>query len=503
MLEHTLFIKFDSVFTGYALGSAEACSPVTPKACARHEEECRLTEKIPAPRAAQQKVRTKYEPKPVTGLVARKVAADILGKVIHGRRPLDQELDAETGNSTLRALIAKDRALVRAILGASLRRRGQIAAVLDSLLEKPIPEKTGRIEDILHVSIAQILFMDVPDHAAVAIAVSITDQDRRGRPYKGLVNGVLRRVAREKAELLSRFDRPELAAPDWLFASWRAAYGNEIAGKIAAMHLLEPNLDLSVKSDPASWATRLGGRVVGAGTVRLSDHSGRVERIEGYGDGEWWVQDAGAALPAKLLGDVKGLRVGDLCAAPGGKTSQLAAMGGIVTAIDISASRLKRVTQNLERLGLGAHVVAADLRFFSPDEPYDVILLDAPCSATGTIRRHPDVAWSKSPIDVEMLAAIQSDLLDRAYDWLKPGGLMVFCTCSLQPEEGEMQIDAFLSRTPSAERVPVAEAEIGGIEGAITAAGDLRTLPCLLAADPPEKGGLDGFFAARIRRNPS
>ncbi len=462
-----------------------------------------MTDEKSAPDPAPRKVRTKYEPTPVTGLVARKVAADILGKVVHGRRPLDQELDGDTGNSTLRALIAKDRALVRAILGTALRRRGQIAALLGSLLEKPIPEKTGRIDDILHISLAQILFMDVPDHAAVTIAVSITDQDRRGRPYKGLVNGVLRRVTREKEELLARFDQPGLAAPDWLFASWQAAYGEERAEEIATMHLFEPNLDLSVKSDPEAWATRLGGRIVGDATVRLSDHSGRIDQIDGFSEGEWWVQDAGAALPARLLGDIKGKKVGDLCAAPGGKTAQLASMGGLVTAIDISASRLKRVTQNLTRLNLEAHVVAADLRFFTPDEPYDAILLDAPCSATGTIRRHPDVAWSKTPIDIEILAAIQSDLLDRAYEWLKVGGTMVFCTCSLQPEEGELQIEAFLSRTPSAERIPVSPNEIGGITEAITQDGDLRTLPSQLAADPPKSGGLDGFFAARIRRKPS
>ncbi|MBA5778618.1 methyltransferase domain-containing protein [Stappia sp. F7233] len=455
---------------------------------------------MPSETPAPRRVKSKYQPTPVIGFAARKAATDILGRVIRGGRPLDLEIDPESGHPSMRAMIVKDRALVRALLGTALRRRGQIAMVLEELLERPIPEKTGRIDDILHIAVAQILFMDVPDHAAVTIAVSITEQDRRGRPYKGLVNGVLRRIAREKDDLLRRFDRPELAAPSWLFDSWTAAYGPEEAHAIAAMHLLEPNLDLSVKSDPQGWADKLGGFVVGKHTVRLTAHSGRIEKLEGFGNGEWWVQDVAASLPARLLGDISGKRVGDLCAAPGGKTCQLAAFGAHVTAIDISASRLKRVSQNLGRLGLEASVVAADLRYFTPDEPYDAILLDAPCSATGTIRRHPDVAWSKTPVDIEVLAAIQADMLDRAFTWLKPGGTMVFCTCSMEPQEGERQIADFLARTPAALRIPIAIEEVGGIEGIVTADGDLRTLPNRLPREPREAGGMDAFFAARIRR---
>ncbi|WP_246270304.1 RsmB/NOP family class I SAM-dependent RNA methyltransferase [Hongsoonwoonella zoysiae] len=450
--------------------------------------------------------RKKGAPKPsgksggagVPGMAARKAASDILGRVTGKGRPLDQEVDPLNGHAGFKALDTRDRALVRAILGTALRRRGQITAILAALLERPIPEKTGVVENLLHVGLAQILFMDVPDHAAVDIAVTMCERDRRCVPYKGLVNAVLRRAAREKADILESFGKPELAAPEWLFNRWRAAYGEETAIAIAAMHLLEPNLDLTTKEDADGWAQRLGGTRIGKTTVRLSDHSGPIDELEGFSDGAWWVQDAAASLPALLLGDIAGKRVGDLCAAPGGKTAQLAAMGADVTAIDISASRLKRLERNLSRLGLKAAIVATDLRYFTPDEPYEAILLDAPCSATGTIRRHPDVAWAKTPMDIEMLAAVQEDLLARAFTWLKPGGTMVFCTCSLEPEEGERRIEAFLNATPDARRIPVEPAEIGGIEGAITPDGDLRTLPSLLPAEPPEHGGLDGFFAARI-----
>ncbi|MXN65153.1 MFS transporter [Stappia sp. GBMRC 2046] len=436
----------------------------------------------------------------VPGLVARKAASDILGRVTGKGRPLDQEVDPQNGHAGFKTLDTRDRALVRAILGTALRRRGQISAILDALLDRPIPEKSGVVENLLHVGLAQILFMDVPDHAAVDIAVSMSEKDRRCLPYKGLVNAVLRRATREKAEILGSFDKPELAAPEWLFNRWRAAFGEETAAAIAGMHVFEPNLDLTVKEDADGWAEKLGGTRIGKATVRLSEHSGPVEYLEGFSDGAWWVQDAAASLPALLLGDIAGKRIGDLCAAPGGKTAQLAAMGADVTAIDISASRLKRLERNLARLGLKAAIVATDLRYFTPDDPYDAILLDAPCSATGTIRRHPDVAWSKTPLDIEMLAAVQEDLLTRAFAWLKPGGLMVFCTCSLEPEEGEKRIEAFLAATPNARRIPVKPAEIGGIEGAITPDGDLRTLPSLLPMDPPEHGGLDGFFASRIEK---
>lgn len=433
------------------------------------------------------------------GFAARKVAADILGNVVHKKRPLDGELDTGSGHSGFRQLADKDRSLVRAIIGASLRHRGEITEILDRLLDRQIPEKTGRVLDILHVAIAQMLFLDVPDRAAVSLAVEHAGLDRRARPYKGLVNGVLRRLGRERDEITSDLDADVLNTPDWLRESWQQAYGPEAMRAIARAHRVEAALDLTVKSDPDAWADRLEGRVVGRGSVRLA-RKGAVETIDGFDEGAWWVQDAAAALPAQLLGDVRGLSVADLCAAPGGKTAQLAAAGAKVTAVDISKGRLRRLEENMARLGLEVTTTASDLRVFQPAQAFDAILLDAPCSATGTVRRHPDVAWIKKPYDIEKLSEIQRELLDRAVSWVKPGGLIVYCTCSLEPAEGEAQARAFLERhTDKARLVPVATDEVGGLGHCITADGYLRCLPCHAADRAEESFGMDGFFAARFK----
>ncbi|MEM5583413.1 transcription antitermination factor NusB [Roseibium sp. AS2] len=434
------------------------------------------------------------------GFAARKVAADLLGNVVFKKRPLDGELDTVSGHSGFRVLAANDRALVRAIVGTALRRRGEIAAVLERLLDRPIPEKTGRILDILHVAIAQMLFMEVPDRAAVSLAVDHAGLDRRARPYKGLVNGVLRRLGREKEEITGGLEPDLLNTPDWLLESWRETFGEDTARMIAKAHQSEAALDLSVKADPEDWARRLGGETVGTGSVRLTK-KGAVEALEGFEDGQWWVQDAAAALPARLLGEVTGLEVADLCAAPGGKTAQLAAAGANVTAIDISSARLKRLEGNMARLGLNVRTVAADLRKFEPDAPFDAVLLDAPCSATGTIRRHPDVPWIKQPYDVEKLTEIQRTLLDRVVGWVKPGGLIVYCTCSLETSEGEAQAAAFLERQKGrVTRVDVVPDEVGGLAHLVTNDGYLRCLPCHNAAATGESKGMDGFFAARFKR---
>jgi 16S rRNA (cytosine967-C5)-methyltransferase len=264
------------------------------------------------------------------------------------------------------------------------------------------------------------------------------------------------------------------------------------------MHAHEPALDLTVKSDPETWAARFGGRVLPTGSVRVLSH-GPVAQLPGYADGEWWVQDAAAALPARLLGDVRGKSVADLCAAPGGKTAQLAHAGAHVVAVDRSSARLARLRENLSRLKLTAETIAADATEWRSG-PFDAVLLDAPCSSTGTIRRHPDIAWRKTESDLAAMTRLQRALLDRAADLVTPGGVLVYCTCSLEPEENEHAVAALLARNPHLRRRPLAPAEVFGLSELVTPAGDLRSLPSHLPDSEPRQSGLDGFYAARIEK---
>lgn len=440
------------------------------------------------------------------GLAVRKTAASILRQVIERSVPLDALTDEANGAEHFRALDPRDRSLVRAILGAALRRRGEIHAALRRCLDRPLPLNAGALAAILHVGAAQILFLDVPDHAAVSLAVAHAWSDRTARNARGLVNSVLRRIARERDDILARPDAARLNAPDWLFRRWSESYGEAVAERIAEAHLVPPGLDLSVRADPALWAERLDGVALPTGTVRLRE-TRRVSALAGYAEGAWWVQDAAAALPARLLGDVAGKTVADLCAAPGGKTAELAASGAFVTAVDISASRLRRLTANLDRLQLKAAIETADILTWAPARTFDAVLLDAPCMATGTIRRHPDVALLKRPDDLDTLASLQARMLDSAAALVSPGGLLVFCTCSLEPEEGEAQVAPFLGRHPEFAAAPVDPAELSGLAHLISPSGALRTLPFhgfgadLISPHILDTlSGMDGFFAARFRR---
>ena len=433
------------------------------------------------------------------GLAARRTAAALLRRVFEGGVPLDALLDESHGYAHFRRLDARDRALVRAILGVALRRRGEIQAAIAAALKKPLPEKSGSLTAILHVGAAQILFLDVPDHAVVNLAVTHALEDRTTRNARGLVNSVLRRIARERTELLAGGESGRRNAPDWLFERWAAAYGEDTAAAIAEAHLAPPDLDLTVKSDAPAWAERLGGTLLPNGTIRLPG-SHRVSALPGYPEGAWWVQDFAASFPARLLGEVAGKRVADLCAAPGGKTAQLASAGAEVVAVDISPNRLERLGKNLGRLRLPAELVSADITTWQHSERFDAILLDAPCSATGTIRRHPDVQWLKRPEDIAALAALQQAMLDRASAWLRPGGTLVFCTCSLEAEEGELQLEPFLATHPEFRLEPIRPDEIGGLDKLVTQEGLLRTLPCH-GFGPPLGEGMDGFFAARLRHD--
>jgi 16S rRNA (cytosine967-C5)-methyltransferase len=437
-------------------------------------------------------------PGEVPGLAARRIAVDILDGVLRVHRPLDDHFSGEHAHPALPALADRDRALVRMLVATALRRLGTLRHLLGAALDSGYPNDAPRIEPILLIGAAQLLFMEVPDHAAVDLSVRLTQADRRGARYVGLVNAVLRRIARDAPAALADLDAASLDTPEWLMARWIRSYGADTARALARVHGYEPPLDLTVKDDAESWAQRLRGRVLATGTVRTVAH-GLVSRMPGFPEGAWWVQDAAAALPARLFGDVRGLTVADLCAAPGGKTAQLAFAGAKVTAVDRSPGRLARLNENLTRLGVAAATAAADVLEWQAG-PFDAVLLDAPCSSTGTIRRHPDIAYLKRETDVAALAEVQRRLLDRAVDLTRPGGTLVYCSCSLEPEEGEEQIAALIGRDPRVRRRPLTAAEVAGREEFVTQAGDLRTLPCHLPDSDSRMAGLDGFYAARLER---
>ena len=423
-------------------------------------------------------------PSDVAGLPARAAALDLLTAALGGRAGMDEGLS----HPALAALSARDRAFARALVMATLRHLGPIDAALQARVKKPPPDK---VVQILRLGVAQAFLLKTPAHAAVATSVDLVARDKGLAMFKGLVNAVLRGLLREPPELAD----PDLLAPGWLQARWRAAFGVEAARKVAAMIAEEPATDLSLKdaNTAAALAAELEATVLPGGTLRTS-RRGDLAAWPGFAEGGWWVQDASAAIPARLLALQPGETALDMCAAPGGKTLQLAAAGATVIALDRAPQRLKRVTENLARTGLAAETVAADAANWKDGRSFDAVLLDAPCSATGTFRRHPDVLWAAKPSDIAGLAAVQSKLLDAAMRRLKPGGRLVYCVCSLEPEEGEGQVAAFLSRTPGVALHPIIPGEGGAPPASLSADGTLRILP------HHTPGGTDGFYVARFRK---
>ena len=423
----------------------------------------------------------------VPGLAARRVAIEILETVLRRHQPLDEQLDGPQAHPGLSALADRDRALVRKLLGTALRRLGSLRALLAAALDRGLPAGAPRLEAVLLVGAAQILWLEVPDHAAVDLAVRLVQADRRTARYAGVVNAVLRRLARDGAAMLAALDAGALDTPEWLMTRWARTYGFATARAIAERHAVEPPLDLSVKADPEGWAAHLRGRVLPTGTVRTLAQ-GRISGFPGYTEGAWWVQDAAAALPARLLGEVRGRSIADLCAAPGGKTAQLASMGANVTAVDRAPARLARLRDNLARLGLEAETVTADVTEWQ-GATFDAVLLDAPCTATGTMARHPDARWRLSPRRLARAAARQRELLDHAAALVRPGGWLVYATCSLEPEENVAQVTALLERRRDFRRDPP-HATVP--DELVTDAGDFESLP--------HSHRIDGAYAARLRR---
>jgi len=410
------------------------------------------------------------------GTAARRAAIRLLDAVLRRGEPLEAALASAT-----RSLAGgPDRGLAHAIAAETLRRLPDLDALIDSATKQRLPDD-AKARFALRIALVQVLALGTPPHAAISTVLPLVD----GGPRK-LVHGVFSTITKSGVLL------PEIPAlPEATEQRWEENWGEEMVEAAAHAIAAPPPLDLTL-ADPAAteeWAEKLGGVSLLPGHVRLPSGNSVME-LQGFDEGAWWVQDIAASIPARLLGEGKG-KVLDLCAAPGGKTLQLAAAGWDVTAIDQSEQRLGRLNENLERTNQTAEVVIADLREWAPPEPVDAILVDAPCSASGIFRRHPDVLYRVRPAIVAEMAELQRVILARAADWLKPGGTMVYATCSLEPEEGEAQIAAFLEQRPDYALSPIT-----GEWPGITEQGTIRTLPTMLA----KEGRLDGFFIARLQR---
>ncbi len=430
------------------------------------------------------------------GLAARRAALSILGQVLGQKKMLDSVLERD---AQFLELGPRDRAFVRMLVATALRRRGQLDDLIARALAKGEVPRPESLKWILYLGITQILFMDVANHAAVDTSVTLAaDQGMDGK--KGFVNAILRRMTNEGRGWLDGQDAAALNIPAWLYNQWVASYGVVRARDIALSSLEEAALDITTKKTGTApdWAKTLAGRVISTGSVRRLQ-GGNVTDLDGFAEGDWWVQDASSAMPARLFGNLSGKTVLDLCAAPGGKTMQLAAQGAKVVALDRSASRMAFLSDNLARTGLSDKVdtIIEDGSVWKPREKFDYILLDAPCSATGTIRRHPDLLALKNERDQAGLESIQERLLANAAQILNAGGTLIYCTCSLQKAEGEEQIEKFLKQNANFKRVPVRREEIGGMDGFVNSEGDVRILPYLLK----DEGGMDGFFISRLQKS--
>ena len=422
------------------------------------------------------------------GLALRLAAAQRLRSVLGGENfsPLGPE-DLADG---------RDRALANRLITTALRRHGQIDFIIKALMEKGLPAKSGTFEAVLRLSLAQLVFLpDLGAHSALFLAVEAVKRDPKVRHLSGLMNAVLRSAQANSARYGTLGD--DLLIPDDFAETWRQAYGDAVDDFAEALLVGAP-LDITLKDDDADLIEALGAEKLMADTVRIERRDRSVEDLPFYQEGRWWVQDAASAIPARLLGLSAGARVLDLCAAPGGKTAQLVKAGYRVTALDNDAKRMERLKANLDRLGYKAEIVVGDAGTFAPAQPFDGVLLDAPCSATGTFRRHPEVIWHRSASDVAGRVRLQRALLTNAFRSMAPGGVLVYCVCSLEPAEGESQVEWALDNLPGLDLVPVLPTELVGLEAAVTPNGLVRTHPGMRPGGV--EGGMDGFFVARFRR---
>ncbi|MEE4235846.1 MAG: transcription antitermination factor NusB [Anderseniella sp.] len=427
-----------------------------------------------------------------SGLEARAAAVAAIQQVFSRGSFLDaalEETSAGIGES-------RDRAFAHAIAATVFRHKGQLEQVIDVFLERPLDKSGVQARDLLLCGAAQLLFMRTEAHAAISTSVQLADGNPKTRRYKALVNAVLRRIADNQEAILRDLPPALSSLPPWLQKKLRADLGPQVADECAQALLTQADLDLSLKDESFRQPLEAaGGTTLPTGSIRFSAPYPAIPSLPGFDEGGWWVQDAAAALPARLLGDVDALSVLDMCAAPGGKTLQLAASGAQVTALDISPVRLEVVRTNLDRTGLAAELIAIDVLDFHPGMKFDAILLDAPCSATGTIRRHPELPWLRGAQEVKHLAAVQRALLRKAAGLLKPGGTLVYAVCSLLAEEGGKQVQSFLNEHRNFQRRPVEAESLGLTADFTTRQGDLRTLPHFRLGGST---GMDGFHAARL-----
>lgn len=425
------------------------------------------------------------------GQAARRAAAMLIAGVLDQRRSLADQLGED---AILRGLASSERARAQSLATATLRHLGRVDAVLASFLDKPPPPVARHA---LRLAVCEMMLDEVPPHAAVDGAVRLVRAHPRLDRLSGLVNAVARRVAREGRALWDA--SPQAPLPDWLAGPLREELGAEVLAEIGRAHArgAPPPLDLTLRAPDAAaaWADRLDAQILPTGGLRIGRRV-QVSALPGYHEGAWWVQDAAASVPARLLGDLRGKRVLDLCAAPGGKTLQLAAAGADVVALDLSDRRLGRLRANLARTGLAAEVVVADARVWEPEAGFDAVLVDAPCTASGTIRRHPDLPHVRHAAEIPKLVALQAELLRRAWRWVAPGGRMVYCTCSLLQAEGSKQIAAFCREHPQARQIRPDPARLAIAPLWLDAEGGLRLRPDFW----PETGGMDGFYAALLEK---
>ncbi|WP_371739561.1 RsmB/NOP family class I SAM-dependent RNA methyltransferase [Bartonella sp. HY038] len=447
----------------------------------------------------------------VAGIAVRQAALRMLGAVIDKATSLDGLTDNEHGHPQYLALDVRDRSLVRAILGAALRNRGAIDNAIDQFVDRPLPQNASALKHLIHISAAQILYLDVPDHATINLAVTIAKSDPRLTRFSGLVNAILRRFTREKDAILQQDDVLS-NVPLWFAQMLERDYGKEKAQDIIKAQAYEPPLDITASGDVEAIAQELGGEVLPFLSIRIAEVDCSIPELPGFAQGKWWVQDVAASLPARLMKAVKGQNIADLCAAPGGKTAQLASTGANVTAVDASTNRMKRLIANMERLNFNVATYNGELQDFKPEQPFDALLLDAPCSSTGTIRRHPDVLWTKSLDEIGRLADLQLQLLEKSIDLVKIGGMILFSNCSLSKREGERLVTKFLKNRTNVALIPFTVEELcqsfnntsdeakNIYANILTDEGYLRTTPADLPNENPKLSGMDGFFAARFKR---